>query len=114
MLESKDIILSVDSIVEVRLCEGQNAQFIIADNADMDVSEITSTLNCKFVQFIIAQQLALTSSSTGARHEVFSIFYIYHLYTIKYTREESKLEKIATSRFRSPRINSSRTLNPAL
>lgn len=62
-VESKDIILSVDSIVEVRLREGQNAQFIIADNADMDVSEITSTLNCKFVQFIIAQQLALTSSS---------------------------------------------------
>lgn len=44
-VESKDIILSVDSIVEVRLREGQNAQFIIADNADMDVSEITSTLN---------------------------------------------------------------------
>lgn len=62
-VESKNIILSVDSIVEVRLREGQNAQFIIADNADMDVSEVTSTLNCKFVQFIIAQQLALTSSS---------------------------------------------------
>lgn len=44
-VESKDIILSVDSIVEVRLREGHNAQFIIADNADMDVSEITSTLN---------------------------------------------------------------------
>lgn len=62
-MESKDTILSVDSIVEVRLREGQNAQFIIAGNADMDVSEITSTLNCKFVQIIIAQQLALTSSS---------------------------------------------------
>lgn len=44
-VESKNIILSVDSIVEVRLREGQNAQFIIADNADMDVSEVTSTLN---------------------------------------------------------------------
>lgn len=62
-VESKDIILSVDSIEEVRLREGQNVHFIIADNADMDVSEITSTLNCKFVQFIIAQQLALISSS---------------------------------------------------
>lgn len=45
----------------------------------------------------------------------FSLFYIYHIYTIKYTREESKLEKkFATSRFRLPHINFSRMLNLAL
>lgn len=58
------------------------------------------------------------STFLGVYHrwsQSFSLFYIYHIYTIKYTREESKLEKkFATSRFRLPHINFSRMLNLAL
>ena len=63
---SKRITLSTDSIVEIRLRENQQSQsqFILADNADMNVSEITASLSCKFVQFIITQKHALTSSKS--------------------------------------------------
>ena len=61
---SKRITLSTDSIVEIRLRENQQSQFILADNADMNVSEITASLSCKFVQFIITQKHALASSTS--------------------------------------------------
>ncbi|XP_056008509.1 uncharacterized protein LOC130051170 [Ostrea edulis] len=67
-VHSKNITLSTDSIVEIRLREDRQAQFMLADNADMDVSEIAATLGCKFVQFIITRTLALTSSNSCHEH----------------------------------------------
>jgi hypothetical protein len=38
-------------IDEILLGESQHAQFVLADNVDMDVTEITAALGCKFVYF---------------------------------------------------------------
>ena len=37
--------------MHILLGGSQHAQFILADNADMDVTEITAALGCKFVYF---------------------------------------------------------------
>ena len=42
---------SFNSIDEKLLGESQHAQFMLADNAEMGVMEITAALGCKFVYF---------------------------------------------------------------
>ncbi|CAG2197878.1 unnamed protein product [Mytilus edulis] len=59
----KKLSLSSDNVTAVHLKESIKSDHIAADNADMDVLDLTTALGCKFVEYIIRRSACPESST---------------------------------------------------
>lgn len=59
----KKLSLSSDNVTAVHLRESMKSDHIAADNADMDVLDLTTALGCKFVEYIIRRSACPESST---------------------------------------------------
>ncbi|CAC5355460.1 unnamed protein product [Mytilus coruscus] len=60
----KRLSLSSDNVTGVYLKESMKSDHIAADNADMDVLDLTTALGCKFIEFIIRRTACPASESS--------------------------------------------------